>query len=137
MPRKSSAIVLTIALLACPYLCAAGGVASGVPSNQRDFQAESALVCCGNCAAQSEAPEREPFRGPADSCGFDCLCDGAVLGSVVNFEGLCDAAMASAPAPAVVSLPPESVTSRLCSLDTGPPGRAGRELRALLSSWVC
>ena len=78
MFRAGLVLLTTIALLACPYRCAARSVASSP-----NAQAKQGCSCCTqNCTSKSttggttsDHSQREPVEGD-DSCS--CICDGAV-----------------------------------------------------------
>lgn len=136
--RKLSAILLTVALLGCPYLCGPGAVLLGAEDACCLPAAVELPACCESCAAEEEdSRSSEPTGRDGDSCGLDCLCKGAVQNPELTDDG-------EFFAPVFVPSPVAGISVT----DVGAPvslrgehaecGRpSARMLRALLGCWVC
>lgn len=137
---RSVHVLLTVAsLLACPLNCL-GRAAD-------DCASERATAACSCCHAQPEragdpcgAPANDAPPTPADDCGGDCLCRGAVLTKDDLSSDL--GVTPSAPAGVMNVAPAEEARSGQFALSgsgktASPAALFGRALRFALQSLLC
>jgi hypothetical protein len=131
------ALLLTVAVLACPYLCGTGG-GCGCCADAA-IAIKAADVCPQGCcphaqdAANSDLPA--PLS-PQDSCPVTCICKGALAGSEANgLELQLQACLITEPAAAsVVALQPAIVPETRSRADWLG---SGLRLRIACCSWLC
>src|SRR5262245_22925455 len=135
MARAWLVLMLTAALMACPFRCMGG------KHVERGVAEQSGCPCCQHsCPARPDAvdghfPHDAPLPERPDSACSDCICAGAVLSEADVLQRMADVPDGVAG----ITVPPSLEYGRLesrCGEAAGPPGlcRPSRAVRMAMCS---